>query len=239
MKAILKKNAVPFGIAVAASVSLNLLTTDYSQRGVLSLLLSLAVSAVVSALLLFAVRFLADRQAERYKRRIQANKAVTWTVRLNNVSIGSLSDAEYAEEQLEVFQDARPFLAQLANIVHVVLTFASKLLVAVPLVLFWLLFGAALLSPEGFTSTLQELIAAGPAQLQAAARPLLFTVTTLAIMSFGLMMALGVRFGFKNHYAAALADRLRERFNTPAHGELYVTGMVTAAAPGQHGRVTN
>lgn len=239
MNATLKKSAVPFGIAAVASVTFNLMATNYSERGALSIALSLALSAVVSGLLILAVQFLADRHADTYKRRITENKPTTWKVWLNNVPIGSLSDAEYAAVQLEVFRAAGPFLAQLANVARVALTFASKLLVAVPLLLFWLIFGTAIGSPEAFTTSLQELQAAGPAEVQAAVRGLLFVILTTSIMSLGLMLLVGVRFGFKNHFAAATADRLRERFNTPAQGDVFVTGMVTDAAPGQLGRVTN
>lgn len=239
MKATLKKSAVPFGIAAVASVTFNLLTTDYSERGALSVVLSLALSAALSGLFVLGVQFLADRHAEGYKRRISENKPTTWKVWLNNVPIGTLSDAEYAAVQFEVFQDARPFLAQLANTAHVALTFAGKLLVAVPLCLFWMFFGAAIVWPESYTETLHALQTASTADVQAAVRMLMTTTAIASIISVGLMMLFGFRFGFKNHFAAAVADRLRERFNTPAQGDVFVTGMVTAAAPGQLGRVTN
>nr|CAC79177.1 hypothetical protein 25.6 kDa [uncultured bacterium] len=239
MKATLKKSAVPFGIAAVASVTFNLLTTDYSERGALSMVLSLVLSAALSGLFVLGVQLLAARHAETYKRRITENKPTTWKVWLNNVPIGTLSDSEYAAVQLEVFQDARPFLGQLANTAHVALTFAGKLLVAVPLFLFWLFVGAAIVTPESCTETLHALQTASTADVQAFVRLLMTTIATAAIIFVGLMIIVGSRFGFKNHFAAAVADRLRERFNTPAQGDVFVTGMVTAAAPGQPGRVTN
>lgn len=194
---------------------------------------------VAALLLVFALWY--DRKLVRdgYWQRITENRPAVYRVLLNGIDVGTLRDAEYARIQLEVMNDWRVFAAQVVNVIRVPFKVAAKVCFVLPIVIFWLLAGVALFSPEVISESITSLQSADPQALSEAMRSLLFIAALALALPFSFMLLTGQSFGFRSQFSAAVHDRLRRYCNTPADGEIVLVGMATDPAPGQPGRVTN
>ncbi|HEP9428497.1 TPA: hypothetical protein VDV67_006124 [Pseudomonas aeruginosa] len=197
------------------------------------------VLAVAALLLVFALWY--DRKLARdgYWQRITENRAAIYSVLLNGVEVGSLRDAEYARIQLEVMNDWRVYAAQVVNVGRVPFKVAGKVCFVLPILIFWLLAGVALFTPEVISESITHFQSAGPQALSEAMRGLLLIAALAFAVAASFMLLTGYSFGFKSQFSAAVHDRLRRHCNTPAEGKIVLVGVATVPAPGQPGRVTS
>jgi len=83
----------------------------------------------------------------------------------------------------------------------------------------------ALLEPGAHAAVIRNLLNADPAAVAHAMRSLLQYGVLLAVVQLVGMAVMGSRFGFRNHYRAAIATMLRQYFNTPAEGDIRMERM--------------
>ncbi|WGO96444.1 hypothetical protein QCD61_28185 (plasmid) [Pseudomonas viciae] len=213
-------------IAVIASLTVNAIM-GWLDQGWLSLLLNVATSAAA----MFGISYLLDRQAERYAKRINNPSSIDCDVRLNGILIGTLPDATYAAMQLEAFRDERNALAQLWNVGRVAITVFDRMIVVVPVLVFWGALAIAVFSPYTYTEMLLEFQKADAATITRALQGVVKIGLSFVVMTMIIMPMFGFRFGFKNCYAEAVDQMLRHKFNTPVDGEFRVTRPLLATMP--------
>lgn len=172
-------------------------------------------------------------------KRITPEKTTDWDVYINNIRMGTVTDAQYASMQQRAYFDPKNGVAQLLNLAHVLQTFILKLAVAIPLGIFWMMVFSLVISPETWVETMQQLQTADTATLTSTAKSLHelgATITVLATLTAGIMMALGVKFGFRNVYADAVGIMLRQHFKVHAEGEITLCRPIQFDAIHEHGK---
>lgn len=204
-----------------------------------NVLLTVVMTAVISVVL----GTLTDRYDASLTKRMEAvepgtwiregreagAKVSDWEVWMNNVRIGTVTDSEYAAMQRYAARDIRNAVAQLLNIGQVALVVFDKVLVAVPLFVFWAAIAFAVFTPDSFTTTVQEFLSAGPAAIASSIQSLLQLGISIFTVTFLCMPIFGFRFGFKNVYEAAVNQMLRQHCKTPADGDIRLLHSVSGA----------
>jgi hypothetical protein len=205
-------------IGVAGAVALATLMTIIDGSTTWPILV---VSAVIAGITSFTAIFLLDRQDARLASRVTDDAScITWDVWMNDCKIGLIHDAQYAQMQRFAFRDGRMLFAQVLNLSRVALNIATKGLVGVPLMMFWLLVIASLPTTESITEIAATWQTAGLASIMDSLRFLFSTVVMLYVLSVGFMFAFGYRFGFRNCYAEAVARMIRRHLNMPIEGDM-------------------
>lgn len=180
------------------------------------------------AMLLVTVLFghlLFKRVDARLAGRARANAPFAWAVWINDVKVGAIRDAEYAAIQCLALHDGSRAVAQLLNLGKVVTMIACGLLIGLSLGMVWSAIAMALLEPGAHAAVIRNLLNADPAAVAHAMRSLLQYGVLLAVVQLVGMAVMGFRFGFRNHYRAAIATMLRQHFNTPAEGDIRLERM--------------
>jgi len=174
---------------------------------------------VTTTVLSIGVNYMMDRLDTSYSKRIEAKEKITWNVLMNGVNVGTVSDVQYAIMQQRSFRDGRNAIAQVLNLVRTVFCIIEKLIIAIPLSLFWGVVAFAISSPDSLSSALHD-FKADPASIITSVGSFIHIVLTLMFIAVGIMFFIGYRFGFKNYYSAAVGRMLRQHCNTPADGDL-------------------
>lgn len=187
--------------------------------------LRLGVSVVVLFATVLTGHLLFNTIDARLARRATANAPFAWTVWINDVKVGTVTDAEYASIQCLALHDGSSAVAQLLNLGRVVMVVASRLLVGLTLGSIWSAIALALLEPDVHTAVMRNLHDADPAVVTHWMRTLVqYGVLFMVVQVLG-MAVMGFRFGFRNYYRAAIATMLRQHFNTPAEGDIRLERM--------------
>lgn len=188
-----------------------------------SLRLAVSVAALFATVLIGHLVF---RMADaRLARRAQANAPFAWDVWINDVKVGTVTDAEYAAIQCLALHDGSSAVAQLLNLGRVAMVIASRLLVGLTLGMAWSVIALVLLEPDAHIAMIRTLSNADPGALTHWTRTLVQYGALFMVVQVCGMAAMGVRFGFRNHYRAAIATMLRQHFNTPADGDIRLVRM--------------
>jgi len=166
---------------------------------------------------------LARRYDEKLTRRIASATSQRWDVVLNDVQLGTVTDAEYAAIQLRVFRDGRVAGEQFLNVGHVALRLIGRLFVLIPFLLFWTALAMYLTAPDSVVSVLLEVQKADAAMIAKAAGMLFQWVCVFASSALVIMAASGIDVGVRDCFSAGVHRELRRRFKTPAIGELRLT----------------
>lgn len=207
-------------LTIAVIVSLTICAfTGLLDKGWLSVLMNVVVTVAA----MYGMQYMMNYTSARYSKRINDPSAPDLDVRLNGITIGSLSDAEYAAMQQEALHDGRNALAQLLNIGRVLFTVVDRLIVVVPVLVFWGVLAFAAFAPYSPAEMLLEFQQADAATIKRTLGQLLQIGATLVLVTMMMMPVLGFRFGFKNCYSAAVDQMLRYHFKTPADGDFRVT----------------
>ncbi|KJJ97324.1 hypothetical protein [Burkholderiaceae bacterium 26] len=216
MHNVLKRWAVLMLPAVIASLGLGYVFGA-------SLRLAVSVAALLVSVLLGHLLFkLVDTSLSR---RARANAPFAWEVWINDVKVGTVTDAEYAAIQCLALHDGSSAVAQLLNLGRVAMVIVSRLFVGLTLGIAWSAIALALLEPEAHIAMIRALSNADPAALTHWTRTLVQYGALFMVVQICAMAVMGVRFGFRNHYRAAIATMLRQHFNTPADGDIRLVRM--------------
>lgn len=151
--------------------------------------------------------------------RIDAADAGVWSVAVNGVHAGEISDADYARILRSVEFDLRTYLSQMLHFIARLYRIFTHLVFAVPIVVFWAAVLHWLASPTEFASTLDSLKAVTAADVQA-------SIPTLVLL-FGIPMALCAlvwqmfRGGFSySKFDDAIAGEVLRSIGCPATGRV-------------------
>jgi len=172
-------------------------------------------------------------------KRTTPEKTTDWDVYINNVRMGTVTDAQYALMQQRAYFDPRNHMAQLLNLAHGLYTIIYRMAVTVPLTIFWLGIITLTHSPETLVEIIQILQTADTATLTTnikGAHDLVFLIAVLVTLTAGLMMALGVKFGLRNVYADAVGILLRQHFKVPTDGEITLCRPIPFDASNERGK---
>lgn len=185
---------------------------------------SLLAGTTAVAMCIARSRYLNSLQA-----RIAAVNDIKWDFELNGVNVGAISDAEYAAIRLSVFLDRRNYVAQFMNVGKVGARAIDSICIGVPIAMFWLVVGVALIYPETFSAIYNELQTAGPDAILASVK-IAAKLIGLCAMLFVLVNAMfGARFGFTNHFSEATGTALRKHFRQAAEGNISLVRWVDGA----------
>jgi len=146
--------------------------------------------------------------------RMAGDQALTWVVSMNDVEIGTITDAQYATMWQSVLFDRQVLLEQFLNFVKVAWVITCKTFYVVPFIFFWLVVFAALSDPESYTAIMQDLLKADAAPI----RLMVIICISFAVVAHAFAAVLGDMCGFKNHYDAAMHRRVRLFCNVVAEG---------------------
>jgi hypothetical protein len=155
-------------------------------------------------------------------KRIERDAPIRWSIWRNNAEVGSVSDAQYAAMQRDAVCDRRNAIAQLQNVGRVVINVLDKLVIAVPVLLFWGALAFALCSPEFFMAVVREFQNGDTASNLPFIRFLLLFTIIHSMMAFGLMALAGYNFGFVDCYSASVNRMLRRHCNIPDDGDIHL-----------------
>lgn len=121
---------------------------------------------VAPGYILFGVLFnwyLSSRDDQELEKRASQPASPPWSVTVDGVSVGTLSDAQYAGLLLSARRDRQTALREVRRLIHAVATFAGKTLLFVPLVLFWAAVLMSLTRPHLYEDMTHLFVAKGPA----------------------------------------------------------------------------
>ena len=208
--------------ALTATVALPI-ALYFDMYGIWFNVLLAATLTVVASL---GENYVMDRIEDSYMRRFNADEIINWDVLMNHVMIGKVSDIEYAAMQLHALHDVRNAVAQVLNLGRIILILFAIVLVTMPLLFFWGCFVFALFSPESLVATVHELQETDAFVMATMVRSFLEVGTVAAALIICFLMALGFRFGFKNHYKASVARMLRLHCNLPVDGDISLGRIV-------------
>ncbi|CAG9264311.1 conserved membrane hypothetical protein [Burkholderia diffusa] len=145
------------------------------------------------------------------------SQEVAWNVVQNGVPIGQITDRELAAIQGDVANDWCIWFAQLGNLVSVPFATLNRLLIAVPVLGFWLILSYGLLDPDGMLRTVNTLRDGTPADLQQ------FIFNALCLLVFAALITrvvyhawVGSSFGIRNVAAEEMCDRVRRQMHSAA-----------------------
>lgn len=158
--------------------------------------------------------------------------AEEWVVELNGISVGRISDADYATIRLSVFNNTRLYVAQLANCGRVLLEVLGMMLLVVPVCAFWIILAILIVSPNVGADLVDQLREATPANVVMVA-----SYWAVTMMNFGLAVAMfmaifsggQVRFGFVNRFGEVTAKIIRQRLRIAPEGKLVLVRWVKGA----------
>jgi len=176
--------------------------------------MSVISSTATLLILLHVLKVLDDRLAKR----VLSTDGGEWLVRINDVTVGRLSEQLHATIQREALHDPALATAQLLNVLKFPLAFANVALGAIPAGCFWVAVGAFAFYPKEVQLLLGQItdMAALSLLLRTAFAPFAMLLVTVG----GLMVAFGYRFGLRNVYSEFVASTIRRICESPAEGEL-------------------
>ncbi|MCK4140083.1 hypothetical protein HFK85_22340 [Ralstonia pseudosolanacearum] len=198
---------------VAALAAMGLVYVFNSPSGLGMFLLALVAAGL-------AVNCLFNLIDSRLARRAKANAPVTWVVWMNDVKIGTVTDAEYASIQCLALHDIGNAIAQLLNVGRVVMVLAKDLFYGIPLGVTWSVIVWTAIEPDVLIIVVRWFLKADSAEVVQWVRAVAPYVLLVTAVLAAAMAGMGYRFGFRNCYSAAIVKMLRQHFNTPADGDI-------------------
>ena len=145
-----------------------------------------------------------------------------WNVLINGVTVGQISDSAYASIRRDVLMDYRVYLEQLGNFVYMTMRFIGNFMLAIPAFLFWVIFACAIFTPQSIAQAVTALQKITPAMVSAGALSTLEILTILFFVCIGLLLMLGLPFGFVNRFDEAVAKSVRRAVGCSATGDIFL-----------------
>ena len=165
---------------------------------------------------------------------LQKPSSATYDAYVNEVHVGTLSDAEYSKIKRQVLRDPRLYFAQVMNLCRVAVKALDTFFLGIPILAFWTLFALAYFEPEAY-ATILGVLREGPDAISAAANRYMAILIQLWLVS--LLVQATVRGhlpGFTNVFDAATTRLLRRQLGVAAEGDVILHRQVLIeAAVGQ------
>jgi len=184
------------------------------------------LGAYLLAVCLFGVAVWLRRYDRALVRRMQEGDATKWELYVRSVKVAVVSDAEYAALQRDALHDLRNASAQFASAAATVLRAAEQSISATTV---WVLWGCLVLiawEPEVLLNAMTALSNASPHDISEVARALLYLMAMLSLITAGIAIAAGARFGSVNRYAEAVTRALCQRCCVPPNGDMELKELI-------------
>lgn len=175
----------------------------------------------------FVVLFTATHLHARYARalaaRVGASNSPTWDVEVNQVKVGTITDADYAAIQLRAACDFGIYVAQVGNLLRVLSNLFDYCFRAIPLALFWIGVATVVLWPESVSSVLTALQSATASDIKHAASMVGTALTVMMLLSvmFHWMFRVS-NFGFVDRFGEAIGTAIRQHCGVAAEGSIVI-----------------
>ena len=151
----------------------------------------LIIHVIAFAIASLIALFMIDRYEKSLLARIVVTDSVSWDVQVNGITVGTISDSEYAAMKLHAYRERRNVFAQIFNAWHIFMNVANKLLLAVPVMLFWCLIGLAVYYPETYIIAISDVQKAGPSAIASAIRQGIWLLGVISFLTLGVGFAFG------------------------------------------------
>lgn len=157
---------------------------------------------------------------------LQEPSSATYDAYVNDVHVGTLSDADYSKIKRQVLRDPRLYFAQLANLGWVASKALDTFFLGIPILAFWGLFALAYFEPQAYgeiLATLQQ----GPNAIRVAANNYMGILIQLWFVSLLVQAVIrGYVPGFTNVFARATTRHLRRQLRVAAEGDVVLHPQV-------------
>ena len=174
-----------------------------------------------AALAVWGARGVHQRLLRGLERRMNDVGGPVWEVRLNQVTVGTIADRDYAALRHEAFTDLRLYGAQFLNTLRVALRALDYCYMAIPIAAFWLVAALAVFAPDVIGSAVEAAHKASPQDVQGALRLAIPVLLMGLFIAFGSQLLLGLtRFGFVNRFSEAVSTSVRLHCNAAAEGDM-------------------
>lgn len=197
------------------AIATGLLFSWPSRAGDLSAFV--AFSSAVGGL---AIAFLALYEAALLARMNAVDGGPDWTVQVNDVTVGSISDVDYAKIRHAVFFDVRTYVAQLMNFGSIINRLIDHFVITIPLVVFWGVVACYFFAPSTFAEVLDAIRKITPVEVSAAMPHIVKLFGVLAALVIGVHTTMGRSFGFINRFEVGCNNHLRQLVECPAEGRI-------------------
>ena len=191
----------------------------------------------MSTILLLAAAGFVFNEVMRYEQsllaRIQHHDGIRiCEVRVNQVAIGAIDDADYATVQHRVFSDYRIWVAQVASYFALVFRLITRFVRLIPMVAFWSVVATYVFQHDVLvelvqTATAEELVSALPSAMTGL---IIVSALVLGLQSF---FDGGQSFDLNSVYQRACASDVRKAIGCPADGDIAVTPTFAETVPMQ------
>lgn len=178
----------------------------------------IAPTAMFASMLAFMATGTLARYRAALDRRVDAADSFSWTVSVNGVDAGEISDARYARIRRNVFFDVRLYVAQFINVMGCLYRALDSLIWTLPILVFWGAAGCYFFAPESFATALHAIQTVTKDELVAAIPTALNLLVMVSFMYLVASMIGGRNFGFVNRFDEAVAADVRRFINCPAEG---------------------
>ncbi|GEM_PF-3453759 len=179
------------------------------------------------------------------EQRAHSTDGLMWQVQVNDMTVGEISDADYASIQRTVYFSPHVYWTQLVKIVNVGLRVADYLYMAIPLGVFWAGLGCFVFAPDLFAEVLSAIQTITPTQVVEATPLLLNILGLVTVVVVAIHFVIGRRFGFVNQFDRACGYMVRRAVGCVAEGDVslfrftqgaVVTPGVLVGVRGKRGR---
>lgn len=177
------------------------------------------------------ISLLRQRYLDSLAKRAKAEHPIEWTVEMNGVDVGTITDAEYADIRLTVFSNTGHYVRQLLNLGRVVFRIFDYCYAGIPIAVFWIVGALAILEPDVFTSIVAAFQKSGPDAVAQALSVAAQLFIPCAVLIFGLHWIIGMsRFGFVNKFSEATMHAVRTRCGVAVEGNMQLVRWEHGAA---------
>lgn len=178
----------------------------------------LVASLAAIVFVLFGV-YAFSRYRDSLELRARAPDGPEWEVKVNQVKVGNISDADYAAIRLAVFSDWNLYWLQAKNALRVMLKILDFVFGAFPKVVFWVIVFFALCAPEAIEALIAATQHATAIQIERTVETAGVMVLAAVMLSALVEMVSGrALFGFANQFDEAIRSKLRVHFSLVADG---------------------
>lgn len=170
------------------------------------------------------IAYLADVEAGLSARSNDENNFKTWSVSVNDVETGVISDRDLADICLASYFDWRIYILQLLNLGKILIRLINSLIMVVPLAVFWVGVLLFYFDPSTFSEVAQAVadlpqVAANTYEAPSPSGFFYGLLGLIAVLSL-IKFALGIDLGFVNQFTIACSKRVRWHVHCPAEGDI-------------------
>lgn len=159
----------------------------------------------------------------RYMKALSKRKddhSITWDVQADGVKVGAITDGDFATIRIEMMNDWRVYVAQGLNLVNGMFGVVKALVVAVPIVAFWLVLAAIIIDPEAMVNLSRQIQGATPEQIVAGLQNAAWAAAVFVLLIGSTATIFGDYFGFKNQFSERTQDLVRWKIGITKVGSL-------------------